>query len=261
MTCQKRGCALLGDRCGFCERHYRQRIRMGMAGYVDSAPTLQRLERLRELGWTFGQIGEASGIAFTVPASLLRHRYHRVRKSTHDAIQKVPLAPASSHRGVDATGARRRVQALMWMGWPAVTLADRLGIRPGTLSSEISRGRMSHRLHRAIVDLYDELADTPGPSRGSAGKARGYGYLPPAAWDDDIDDPDAVPMTQPDVDLVDEVAVERVIQGGDPSSLTTAERAFAVKTMAGRGYTKTSIATALRCSSVTVYRILKGEAA
>lgn len=198
MTCQRPGCntpAATYTR-GYCEPDYRRRIRMGLHGLVDPTPVLEHLEALRSLGWTWEQVGTAAGVSSHVPYDLYHGTYQRLRTESAEALLSVPLTPAFSHRGRDSTGIRRRVQALSWMGWPAHEIARRVGCSPRTLPTLISPGRrISYALANRVIAVYEELCMTPGPSKGSAGKARGLGFAPPLAWDaGTIDDPDAEPV-------------------------------------------------------------------
>lgn len=197
-TCSRPGCSAPADTHtrGYCEPDYRRRIRMGLHGFVNAQPTLDHTRALRSLGWTWAQIGDAANISSGVPYDLNRGRYRRVRKESADALLSIPLEPASSHRGRDSTGSRRRVQALSWMGWPAHEIARRVGCPPRTLPTLILPGRrISYRLAARISQVYEELCMTPGPSNGAAGKARGMGFAPPLAWDaGTIDDPDKGPV-------------------------------------------------------------------
>lgn len=197
MTCQRPGCTEPADTYtrGYCESDYRRRIRMGLHGLVDPGPVLEHLAALRSLGWTWEQIAAAAGISPHVPYDLHHGTYRRLRKESADALLSVPLAPAASHRGRDNTGARRRVQALSWMGWPAHEVARRAGCPTSTLRTLVLPGRrISYALAARISEVYEDLHMVPGPSRGAAGKARGLGFAPPLAWDGGtIDDPDARP--------------------------------------------------------------------
>jgi hypothetical protein len=192
--CRRSGCARPPTTRGWCESHYRRQIRMGLAGYVDAGPTREHLDRLRALGWTYQQIGAAAGISLSTAFDLDRNRYRRLLKSSADALLRVPLEPRESHRGVLAVGTLRRVQALAWMGWPERHIAARCNAAPKTIATEVSRGRLSHRLAQRVAAVYAELSHVPGPSPAAARKARQLGHAPPLAWDDDtIDDPAARP--------------------------------------------------------------------
>ncbi len=108
-------------------------------------------------------------------------------------------------RMVPDVGARRRLQALSAIGWRFKDLGDELGINPRNLQ-RVRAGRAGGHIQRAtaqrIVDLYDRLSMKPPPdsryARERRTKARGYGWLPPLAWDDGtgphgIDNPAATP--------------------------------------------------------------------
>jgi len=131
----------------------------------------------------------------------------RIRTPTATRLLAVRYSQAALAPGatMDATGTRRRLQALVAIGWSGRALAGRLGIEPAHLS-RILRGRraVSAGTARGVRALYDELWDQPPPqdTRGeriSVAKARAHaarqGWPPPLAWDDDdIDDPGASPQ-------------------------------------------------------------------
>lgn len=101
---------------------------------------------------------------------------------------------------VDSAGTRRRLQALAVVGWSADELAPRLGVAPSMiLHWRTSTSRMRKPTADAVRALYDDLWDQPGPSSRAAATARGKGWAPPLAWDDDeIDKPDAQPHAPED---------------------------------------------------------------
>lgn len=194
MKCSRQSCDRDASTDGYCESDYRRRIRMGLTGYTDSGPTIEHVEKLRALGWSFEAIGKAAGISFWVPAALARKRYRRVRRTTEKAILAVALTREGSHRGNDVTGLRRRVQALSWMGWPAAEVARRAGVHYETMATQMSRGRCSYAMAMKVAAVYDQLSHVDGPSNGARCKARSLGFQPPIAWEyADIDDPKAKP--------------------------------------------------------------------
>lgn len=178
-----------------CERHYRQLLRMDRAGYVPVDRVAEHVLALRRLGWTYEQIAERAGVSTWVPHKAATGGTRRLWMDRAAAILGVPLEPMASHRGVDSTGTRRRVQALAWMGWPCREVAARAGTTQSTLATLILPHRHpSFALARRVADVYAELSATPGPSKVAAAKARAAGFAPPLAWDDDtIDDPAAQP--------------------------------------------------------------------
>lgn len=190
--CARSACDMPVQSRGLCESHYRKQIRMGRFGYQDATDVRAHLARLRELGWTWPQIGDAAGISHAIPFNLMTGRRHRrVLPETRDALLAVPPVPALSHRGVDSAGSRRRVQALAWMGWPCAEVARRIGTSGPSLATLIlPTRRISFAMAAKVAGVYDKLSPTRGPSNIAAAKARGMGFAPPAAWDDEtIDDP------------------------------------------------------------------------
>jgi hypothetical protein len=114
----------------------------------------------------------------------------------------LPLPTAQQQR--DAYRVRRRLQALVAIGWSQAKLADRLGMLGGNFGRVIGRtDQVLASTARAAQELYEELWSSPPPetdhrSRQSASRARNQaaraGWAPPLAWDDDtIDDPTAMP--------------------------------------------------------------------
>lgn len=103
---------------------------------------------------------------------------------------------------IDATGTRRRLQALVAVGWSRVAIGERIGADVNRLTTG-RYTRVTAAKARAVCRLYDELwdqrpAETTKGERISASKARHHaqarGWAPPAAWDDaTIDDPAARP--------------------------------------------------------------------
>ena len=95
---------------------------------------------------------------------------------------------------VPAIGARRRLQALMVMGWRHKHLAPLLGFRTTNLNHQAGDW-ITQQKHDAVMDLYDRLWNVKGPAgQQSLSRIAKAGYAPPLAWDDDtIDDPNALP--------------------------------------------------------------------
>jgi hypothetical protein len=91
----------------------------------------------------------------------------------------------------DATGSARRLQALAVNGWPSRNLATRLGHKHPATIQDIASGKtptIRLRTKDGIRDLYEQLWDQPGPSKRTADIAKGRGWLPALAWDDDLID-------------------------------------------------------------------------
>ncbi len=212
---------------------------------VDAEPIREHLRVLRALPLTYEQIGDRAGLAMDTVYYVLFGRRgqapRRIRHTTAEAILAVrPETPAGPpltiRRGgttVDPTGTRRRLQALVAIGYTQRDLAARLGITPPRLSN-LATLTDPIRLARArqVEALYAALSMTPGLSGKARGRAERLGWQPPLAWDDDtIDDPQALPagtltadvariLADPDALLHEEDA------GGNPPLLSAAVEAI-----------------------------------
>jgi transcriptional regulator with XRE-family HTH domain len=163
------------------------------------------------IGWK--RAAELAGISGSAVSRLLfggpgdRPPTRRVRPETAAAILAVTAAPAGLGGGslVPSAGTRRRLQALVAIGWPQAQLAARLGVLPSNLSAMLAREQVTASTARAVTSLYDQLWDRPPAEAGHREKiaatrarnhARARSWPPPAAWDDQaIDNPAACPGT------------------------------------------------------------------
>lgn len=135
---------------------------------------------------------------------------------------------------VSALGARRRLRALVALGWSTQRLAERLGISSSLVQRWLHQNTIHSRNRDAIEALYEALEMALPPNDHSSAQARRYAeaqsWSPPLAWDSDtIDDPEAEPVGieggEPADDFVDWVAVQRAFSGEKVRRrLTMAER-------------------------------------
>lgn len=163
---------------------------------VDAAPVRAHVARLQQQGMSFRAIALAAGWSSrnSLASMLSRQRVH-----PQTAQRILAVRPSSDTRPdtyVDATGTRRRLQALAVMGHSARVLAERLGNADHSGVLDIQSGKVAtvrRRTAQAVATLYDELWDVPGTARPRAAALR-RGWLPPLAWDEDtIDDPHVTP--------------------------------------------------------------------
>lgn len=178
---------------------------------------------------------------------------------------------------VDATGTRRRIQALAAMGWSANVIASRVGISEETLSKWRSATLVSRGTAKKVARWYDELSMLNPPVRdrwerysvgSTKGRARAAGWAPPLAWDEEtIDDPTAVPETgwEPDrrtperwLTRHDETLVEAALRGEKPR-LSPVERRAAVTALHAYRWSARRIADWIGCNTKTVERIRESE--
>ena len=190
-----------GCRCDPCKsaaakasKAWRRDNYLGVVKLVDAQPLKDHVEMLMAAGMSFRAIALTAGytsrnaLADTMTRS-------RVRPSTMARILAVNPKRDNRRDGyTDATGSRRRLQALAVNGWPTRNLAAQLGQKHGTTVQDIASGKtptIRLRTMDAVRDLYEQLWDQPGPSQRTAAIAKGKGWLPALAWDDDlIDRPD-----------------------------------------------------------------------
>ena len=98
---------------------------------------------------------------------------------------------------IDATGSRRRLQALAVMGHGAAAVHEASGLGTHHWDYIVKKATtVRPATAERVTAAYDELWDKPGSLR-IAKRARAQGWLGPLDWDDDaIDDPAAEPATK-----------------------------------------------------------------
>jgi hypothetical protein len=162
---------------------------------------------------------------------------------------------------VDATGTRRRLQALAAIGWPTTHLATRLGTSQRSVQRWYHQRTVQRSIAERVAALYEALSMIPGPNLAARTRAHAAGWVPPLAWDDEVLD---LPSGQPCSNLrqalpawdVDDVAVDRACHGEQVGrQLTLAERITAVKRLATAGESAYETACRMGLSVRTVKRL------
>ncbi|WP_405888806.1 hypothetical protein OG762_36560 [Streptomyces sp. NBC_01136] len=175
------------------KKHDRASRQLGRPGHVDAKQARERLLLLNQTtGWN--DLATAFGGSAANLRDIAFGRRTRIKRTTHNKIMTLKAAP-SGGQYIDATGSRRRLQALQAIGHTTYTIAD--ATRAGrTLIVPILDGRPLVRrvLAERIADAYSVLSQTPGHAPRSRNRAVLNGWAPPAAWDDErLDDPQAHP--------------------------------------------------------------------
>jgi hypothetical protein len=245
------------------ETRYRKRYMLARArglatSYVPAGPVAEHIAQLRAAGVSWTAIAKAADVSPTTIGRIRTGYYPGVQRAVARAITAVTpstiLDRPDPNGLVPAIGSRRRIRALLAIGWRHSDMTARLTVahRTGVIAHQAGDW-VTKATHDAIAALYDELSMTPGPSDLTRQRAAAAGYAPPLAWDDDtIDDPAAQPASGVEVD-VDEVAVARAI-AGDRTPLNRAERVRVVQRLAARGYSDAEIAARCHVNARTVER-------
>lgn len=116
----------------------------------------------------------------------------RARARKYEATRQLERLRGQAPRLIDATGTRRRMQALYRLGWDWTTLGrDYLGMSTANVAKLARRDLVFRSTAAKVATLYDRLCMTPGPTKRAVNTAIKYGWPPPMAYDDsDIDNPD-----------------------------------------------------------------------
>jgi hypothetical protein len=217
------------------DRQLKRRNAYGRSNLVDAAPARQRVAELMAAGVGLKQIVRQSGVAQGALWKLMYGKKRpdgtmtpsrRITRANADRLLAMqpgdPKLLADGAR-VDSTGARRRLQALACLGWSINRLAAEASIDRQPLDQAMRGELITARTARAVDAVYELLWDQPAPARDhrekiAASRARRAaevaGWSRPQAWDDDtIDDPAAVPSQGETEELVDELAVDAVLEG------------------------------------------------
>lgn len=184
---------------------------------VDGDLVRAHLRQLMAAGMGWKRVAAAAGVGASTVYPILygkwihqpEHPQHRpprkqVTKAVADKLLAVTLDLADG-RQIDATGTRRRLQALAAIGLPQAQLARLIGWSPGNFS-DLIHGRQQYTV-KANADLVARIYDQhwQGPPQATTPRetasierarrvASSHGWAPPMSWDDDsIDDRRARP--------------------------------------------------------------------
>lgn len=173
---------------------------------VSSEEAFQYGHKLMRAGVSALDIAERSGVSPTQVRRLLRGELPGMLRETSDAILGVPMPdegkPGREDGLVDATGARRRLQALAVQGFSTTVLSVESGVMRLTISDIRAGTQKRIRLStlRVVVALHEKLWDVDpldlGVKLSAVSRTKKHaereGWLPTEAWSD-IDDPDCKP--------------------------------------------------------------------
>jgi hypothetical protein len=252
---------------------YRQRVFGHWAPFVDAAPARAHIETLREAGIGVDQIARLAGLPSSHIRELVPHTrtgrrpIQRVRPETAQRLLAIAVTDANcaprSH--VDATGTRRRLQALVAIGWTRTALAAELCRSTTSLTRSMTSEAVTASTARQVRDLYERLWDEQphhdtddelAAINTARALAASHGWSPPMAWDDIDTDPSPC-VDPPDLtDEPDQIAIERAIAGDGMrlEHLTLAEQNEVVRLLTERGMSIRDIADQLATTKRTISR-------
>lgn len=196
----------------YCERRARAIAYGTWQPFVDAEPVREHIRALQSCDLGLRTIALAAGVDRKRLQAVLNGRSERgtpaqarMRPEIAAAILSVEptLDILPGKTVIDGAGTRRRLQALVALGWSQSKLAERIGWTPSNFGTLIGEGRVIAASARLVRGLYDELWNQAPPEDSHRDKiavsrarnmARARGWVPPQAWDDDaIDDPTAQP--------------------------------------------------------------------
>lgn len=212
MTCRPKGGAGAGSarsRCGYARWRARQIAYGRWAPWEQASTVRAHVQSLRQAGASYHAIARAAGVS---PSTVHRlHGCHRADGAAHlgrvrsvqarRLLEVTPEAVLGAAPRRPAAGTRRRLQALVAIGYPPAALARLAGVPPRVVSRIIRGGTATvcTSLHVTVRGLYDRIWDVPpaeqtAAERRSAAAARGmaaaHGWPAPMGLDDDrMDDP------------------------------------------------------------------------
>jgi hypothetical protein len=177
----------------------------------------RHIHALRMAGMIDSEIRAAAhvGLATFYRAAALQGPIMRTTEQRILAVvTSTPGRPRAGRADVPPHGTRRRLQGLVFVGWPPPVLAAALGMRLQQVHGLLNRERdgvavrTAGRVEALFAELWDQRPEEHGVRHAAAVRARalayGHGWAPPAVWDD-LDDPYAVPQWGADTSRVQAV--------------------------------------------------------
>lgn len=163
---------------------------------VPAAPVATHIQTLLAAGMGWTRIGRAAHSSSCTIARIINGQ-KLIRRTVAERLLAVKYRPAPG-RTVDATGTRRRIQALMAIGHTIVGIAAESDVDHSTIH-DVLNGAPNVRgmTYDRIAAAYDWLADRPpltdreSAATVSRNRAARGGWRDPKWWEDmgDIDDP------------------------------------------------------------------------
>lgn len=178
--------------------------------FVDAQPAREHILAVRATGMGLRTIANHTGVSVaTLDHLIYGNKPHppAVQIRTESARALLAYWPTlDDYDGgsvIDATGTRRRLQALAMTGWPVAALHQHLDfVTLSTIERLRFKEQVTARVARAVRDIYTWASAGTAEDHGITGwvaergrkQAARRNWAPPNTWDDDtIDDPQALP--------------------------------------------------------------------
>lgn len=253
--------------------------------YVDAHPLRLHVQALRDAGMGLKTIAVRSGVAHgtlwklcygkkvTHPdGTVTQTPSRRVLRETAEKLyaldptwsgQPLQLADGAILTTEESTRIRRRLQALVALGWSMTELGRRLGIKhPGNAILIIkSDRRLTAATARRAAEIFDELCMTlpredTRPRRIAAIRSRNFakahGWIPPLALED------LTTLEAEELQELDDVAIERRLSGDRTVRLTKSETVEAVRRWVKTGRSQAELE---RFTGINAHRYLRTDEA
>ncbi|MFC4128951.1 hypothetical protein [Nocardia rhizosphaerae] len=220
---------------------------------VDAKPAQDHAIWLHSIGFNDSSIAAAAGLTPPTVNNFRRRAYRTARAEQAArllAVSHIPTCPEHDTRYVPALGARRRIQALLVLGWTYTDIGAVAGIAVEQVSRTARGTRTEGQTWQRIDLAYETLSGKRGPSSIGAKKATNRGYASPMAWEGiDIDHPDSIPLLDAEpANELDEVLLQRMIDGRHAGEVRGAERKALIDHAIAKGWDHERLARSLNVS-------------
>lgn len=152
---------------------------------VPGERTRRIVEALYSRGMTAAQVAEAMGVSTsTIMPTNLDQVYRDTEKRAVHAFRMLgQRSEETGHKPVPGFPLRRRIEALMVLGWPGPEIARAAGVSLSVLSRTGVEGvKVQAETAERLMTVFANLRYREGPSKATANRARKLGYAPWAAW-------------------------------------------------------------------------------
>lgn len=193
----KDGCGC--DKCLPVGTKARKMHHLGMSLKADATPLRKHIKELRRT-MSLQDLIDHSGVSRITILKIQQGKQAAALRSTAEKILAVTPMIGKGVR-INATGSQRRVQALTAMGWTNDEMRARIGQQQGNTATNLTHIMRKPQITVALADAiraaYEEMRAQKPPmeygNRRAKARAQRRKWAPPAAWEENIDDPAAKP--------------------------------------------------------------------